>query len=61
MNKQIIPLNRGINKNGGAFWCQNIAPARDDGVYAGLSLNLRSIKTINTNAIANVKSLNTNT
>jgi len=45
MNKQIIPLNRGMNKNGGAFFCQNIAPARDDGVYAGLSLTVVSQKT----------------
>ena len=45
MNKQIIPLNRGMNKNGGAFYCQNIAPARDDGVYAGLSLSVVSQKT----------------
>ncbi len=44
MNKQIIPLNRGMNKNGGAFFCQNIAPARDDGVYAGLSLTAESTK-----------------
>jgi hypothetical protein len=54
MNKQIIPLNRGINKNGGAFWCQNIAPARDDGVYAGLSLNLRSIKTTSSSVTDNL-------
>ena len=45
MNKQIIPLNRGMNRNGGAFFCQNIAPARDDGVYAGLSLSVISQKT----------------
>ena len=45
MNKQIIPLNRGMNKNGGAYFCRNIAPARDDGVLAGLSLLVKSVKT----------------
>jgi hypothetical protein len=51
MNKQIIPLNRGINKNGGAFWCQNIAPARDDGVYAGLSLADASLKSLTATSV----------
>jgi len=32
-----IKLNRGINKDG-AFWCQNIRPATDDGVFAGISM-----------------------
>ena len=44
MNKEIIPLNRGMNKSGGAYFCQNIAPARDDGVSAGLSLYAHSNK-----------------
>jgi len=51
MNKQIIPLNRGMNKNGGAFYCQNIAPARDDGVYAGIGLIDSALKTSTDTAV----------
>lgn len=38
-----IPLKRGINKDG-AYWCQNIRPAGDDGVLAGISLVNGSVR-----------------
>jgi len=42
-----IKLNRGINKDG-AFWCQNIRPATDDGVFAGISMTNIAKRVANT-------------
>jgi hypothetical protein len=39
-----IKLNRGIGK-GGAYWCQNIRPADDDGVLAGISMTNTAVRT----------------
>lgn len=48
MNTETIKLNRGINNNGGAYWCQNIRPARNDGVLAGISMTNKAIRTAST-------------
>jgi hypothetical protein len=47
MNTDTIRLNRGINKDG-AYWCQNIRPANEDGVLAGISMSNLATRTANT-------------
>lgn len=44
MNTDTIKINKGIGK-GGAYWCQNISPAREDGVFAGLSSVNKAVRT----------------
>ena len=48
MNTDTIKLNRGMNNNGGAYWCQNIRPARNDGVLAGISMTNKAVRTAST-------------
>lgn len=48
MNTETIKLNRGMNNNGGAFFCQNIRPPLMDGVFAGVSLTNKAKRTAST-------------
>ena len=48
MNTDTIKLNRGMNNNGGAYFCQNIRPSLNDGVFAGISMDNISVRTSGT-------------
>ena len=47
MNTDTIKLNRGVNSDG-AFFCQNIRPSLNDGVFAGISMSNLYKRTANT-------------
>lgn len=48
MNTDTIKLSRGVNNNGGAYFCQNIRPSLNDGVFAGISMSNLYKRTANT-------------
>lgn len=52
-----VKLNRGINKDG-AYWCQNIRPATDDGVVTGFSMS-NGVKRVAATATASLGAIYT--
>ncbi len=48
MNTDTLRLNRGMNNNGGAYFCQNIRPSLNDGVFAGISMDNLAVRTSST-------------
>ena len=48
MNTDTIKLSRGMNNNGGAYFCQNIRPSLNDGVFAGISMSNLAVRASST-------------